>query len=299
MKTGELITSLAEQSKVTLDDEQAKVINGMTTEIPGDIAKTIQSALFTKESALANTEIINHLKAESLDPVDQKIKEFAKESGLGEGFLTQLNDTKGTYKRFDSVIKAVSAANKLAVEKAGEGAGDDSELKKQIQELNAQILTHKEGTISKTDYDSKVDEYEGMLKKNAENLKQMKIQNVFSGQNWAMDVPSEVNVATAMGLLNGELNSKGLSVVDDNGSLKLQTQEKSAYFIDNKEISLKDFASSVLASNKLLKVTNTSTTTTPTVVVPGAPGLDPSVVAAMAKAAESNKAIVESVGTQQ
>lgn len=273
MKTGELITSLAEQSGIKLDDDQTKVINEMTTEIPGDIAKTIQSSLFTKESALANTEIINHLKAESLDPVDQKLKEYAKESGLGEGFIQQLSETKGTYKRFESVVKAVTAANKLAIEKAGEGAsGDDSELQEKIKELNAEILTAKEGVISKTDHQDMIDGYEDILEENAGSLKQMKMQNVFSGQNWAMDVPSQVNVATAMGLLNSDLALKELSVVDENGSLKLQTKEGSAYFVDNKEISLQDLASSVLASNKLLKVTDTPKPGATTVVVPGAGG---------------------------
>ncbi len=273
MKTGEFITSLAKQSDITLDDEQTKVIDEMTTEIPGDIAKTIQSSLFTKESALANTEIINHLKAESLDPVDQKLKEFAKESGLGEGFLTQLSETKGTYKRFESVTKAVIAANKLALEKAGEGAsGDDSELQEKIKQLNADLLKAKEGTISETDHQDMIDGYEDILKENAGSLKEMKMQNVFSGQNWAMDVPSQVNVATAMGLLNNDLASKGLSVVDDNGSLKLQTKEGSAYFVENKEISLQDFATSVLASNKLLKVKDAPATGATTVVVPGGDG---------------------------
>ena len=298
MKTGEFIISLAKQSNIELDDEATKAIQEIATDLSDEVATKIQGSLFTVESALANPDIINKLKAESLDAVDQKMKDFAKGFGLDEGFLHNLSETKGTYNRIDAVGKAILANQKLALEKAKEGApkGDQKELQAEITKLNEQIASKNDDTISKQDHEDMVGGFEDMLKENAKAMLKLRANTLFSSQNWAMEVSQEANMATANGLFYTELDAKGINLVDDNG-LKLQTKEGTPYFVDNKEVTPQDFANSLLAGHKLLKVTDTKTTvTTPTTTITGN-GMDASVVAAAAKALELN-ASMQDLGKQ-
>ncbi|KKN74669.1 hypothetical protein LCGC14_0388710 [marine sediment metagenome] len=293
MNNGELIISLAKQGGVELDEAQTKVIKEMTIDLPGDVATNIQGSLFTVESALANPDIINKLKAESLDAVDQKMQEFAKTLGLDDGFIHNLKETKGTYNRIDSVGKAILQNQTVALEKAKEGApkGDQKELQAEIEKLNKQIAVSGENIVTKTDHEDMVEGFEDMLKENAKAMLNLKANTLFANQNWAMDVDPEVNLTTAQTLFNGELAAKGIKLVDDNGILKLQTGEGTPYFVDNKEVKPQDFANTLLAGKKLLKVTDPAPTPTPIPVPGGGDGTDPAVQAAMLKAAESVKNI--------
>ena len=138
--------------------------------------------------------------------------------------------------------------------------------------------------------------FEDILKENAKAMLKLRANTLFSSQNWAMEVSQEANMATANGLFYTELDAKGINLVDDNG-LKLQTKEGTPYFVDNKEVTPQDFANSLLAGHKLLKVTDTKTTvTTPTTTITGN-GMDASVVAAAAKALELN-ASMQDLGKQ-
>ncbi len=301
MKAGELIISLAEAGAVEMTDEAKKVIEEVTLDLPDEFAAQLKGSLFTVESALANPDIINKLKAESLDAVDQKMVEFATDFGLDDGFKHNLKEIKGTYNRIDSIKKAVLANQKLALEKAKEGApaGDQEELQKEITKLNTQIASHTDSTVSKTDHQDVIDGYEDMLTENAKAMLQLKSNSLFVGQNYAMEVDPEINITTAQTLFAAELASKNINLVDDNNTLKLQTQEGTPYFVDNKEVTPQDFANTLLAGKKLLKVTDSSspasTPTTPTTIV-GGDGLDASVIAALAKAKASNDAIQELQG---
>ncbi len=287
MKTGDFIISLAKQGKIELDDAQTKAISEIATDLPDDIATQLQGSLFTMESALANPDIINKLKAESLDAVDLKMKEFAQQFNLDEGFMHNLKETKGTYNRIESIGKAVLESHKLALEKAKEGApaGDQEELNNKIAELNAQIASHNDNTISKQEHDDTIEGYEETLKENTAMMLGLKTNSLFSGSNWAMKVSDEANMATAMGLFNAELASKNIKLIDDNGTLKLQTNEGSPYYEKNIEVTPKGFADTLLAGHKLLKVTETPPGTPPGAPITIPPGnVDAGIADAVAKA---------------
>lgn len=284
MKTGEFIISLAKQGGVELDEAQTKALSESATDLQDDIATSIQGSLFTKESALANPDIINNLKAQSLDAVDSKMEELAKSFGLDEGFIHNLKETKGTYNRIDLIGKTILTNQNTALEKAKEGApkGDQKELQAEISKLNKQIEDHTENTISKQDHEDMIEGFEDIQDENAIAMLQLKANSLFSGQNWAMDVDPEVNLTTAKTLFNAELATQNITLVDDNGILKLQTQEKSPYYVDNKEVTPQSFVNTLLAGKKLLKVTDTKTTGTGAQIITGGENIDPSVVGALA-----------------
>lgn len=298
--TGDLIISLAEQSGATLDEAQIKSIQAIETELPEGIAEKIQGSLYTVESALANPEITNKIKADSLDAVDQKLQSMAMQLGQDSDFVQKLKDTKGTYKGMDLLGVAVLASHQAALEKAKEGApkGDQKELQAEITKLNGQLSEFGETHVSKTDHEAMVEKHNSQLSDNAQALLQMKQVDLFAGKNWAMkDLSPQVNTLTANTLLNTELVAKGLKIVDVEGILKLQTKEDKPHFVDNKEVTPHNFVDSLLAGHKLLMVSdpkNPAPTPTP---VPNN-GIDASVAAAMAKAAESHQAIIDLGATQ-
>lgn len=299
-KTGDFIISLATQGGVTLDEDQTKAISEIATELPEGIGDKIQGNLFTKESALANPDIINKLKAESLDAVDQKMLEFATNFGLDEGFKHNLKETKGTYKRIDAVEKAILANHKVALVKAKEGApaGDQEELNQKIIELNQQIVSHGENFVSKQDHEDMASGFEQTINENANAMLQMNTKNLFAGVNWAVDqVSNDINTTTALGIFNAELTGKNIKLVNKEGTLRLETQEGTPYFVDNKEVTPQELAKSLVARDKLEKVTQPNPSPTPTPVPGGGNGLDASVVSALAQAEASNQAVVASGAT--
>ena len=262
MKTGDLISSLAKQTGTELSEEQSKVIQEITQEIPDEVANHIKTNLFTKESALANPDIINKLKAESLDAVDGKLKDMAKDLGLDDGFIHNLGEIKGTYNRMDSVKKAVLESHKTALLNKETKGGD---LQDEIANLNKELANLKDTTIGKQDHDDVVKTYEDNLKDHANRMLNLQTEGLFSNSKWAMDISPEANLQTAMGLFNSELQNKELSLVNTNGHLSLQTKEGSEYYVENKAITPQEFASNLLAGHKLLKVSEANQTA-PTVV---------------------------------
>ena len=297
---GDFIISLAEQASVELTDAQSTAISEIAKELPDDIATQIQGGLLTVDSAIANTQVRDKIRSEVFDGVDGKLKNMAMELGLDSDFIKKIGENKETFKNISFLSSTVAKIHKEALVKAKDGApaGDQKELQDEITKLNAQISSHNDSTVSKADHDDTVEGYEDMLKENAKAILQMKANGLFSNSNWAMDVPSEINVATAMGLFNSELASKGLSLVEDNGTLKLQTQEGKDHFVDNKPVTPKDLASSILATNKLLKVTDTKSdgTGAAPATITGADGLSSEVVGALSqltKAAEEKQTFLE------
>lgn len=288
-KTGDFMISLASQAGVELSDEQKTAISEIATELPEGIATQIQDGLLTVDSAVANTKVRDRIKAEVFDAVDGKLKNLAMEHGFDAGFIQTIGENKETFKNIGTISTQILANQKKALEKAKEGApeGDQKELQDEIIKLNAKIASNNDNTISKTDHDDTVEGYEGLLKENAKALLQLKANSLFANQNWAMDISPEANLATANGLFNTELTAKGIVLVEDNGILKLQTNEGTPYFgADNKEVTPRDFVKNLLSGHKLLKVTDTKTTQAQAQIITGN-GTDASVASASAKAQES------------
>ena len=300
MKHGEFIISLAKQTGTELTEDQTKAISEIATDLPDEISTQIQGSLFTKESALANTEIINTLKAQSLDAVDQKLQSMAMELGLDSAFVQSLKDNKGTYKGMDLLTKTVLENHKSALEKAKEGApkGDQKELQDEIVKLNTQIASHTDDNVSKSDHQDTIDGYEEMLLDKARELLKLQSNSLFASQNWAnKEVDAEVNMITGQTLFNTELITKNIKLVNDNGILKLQTQEGKPYFgSDNKEVTPKEMVHTLMAGKKLLQVTDTNTPTPVTHIIPGNGEVAPGVAAAMLKAQESMAEIAKLQG---
>lgn len=297
MLLGEFVNSLAKMAGVDEKDENLVKLLAVkevaTAEVADELSSAIQSKLMTLEAALNNPEIVNKLKAESLNAVDDKLVSLAKDKfEMDDTFIETLKGTKGTYNRMDLFVNSIQEAHKTAIkvlEDAKEGTGDTgkAELQKKIEELNGELVTIKEGTVPLNDHNE-------MVKNNELKMLDLHKKNLFSNYNYALDVSKEVNVLTASSLFDNELNKLGVTIVNENGNLVLKTKLEDGNYTkyfnkENKEITPKELADGLFAEHKLLKVNGNVTppvpvgTPVPIPIVTGMPapnnGADQSAVA--------------------
>ncbi len=308
MLLGDLITSLAKTSGIDEKDENLIKLMAIkevaTAEVADDLGSKIKSSLMTMDAALSNPDILNKLKAEALNPVDDKLNTLAKDIfNMDDTFIETLKNTKGTYNRMDlfanSVLKAHQTAIKVLEETKG-GTSDPkvkSELQGEIDKLNGELAGIKESTVTSKDHQEMIDGYEDVIL-------DFHKKSLFSNYNYALDVSKDVNVLTAAALFNSELTRLGVELVNENDNLVLKTKLEDGgytkYFNkENKEVTPKDLADAVLAEHKLLKVNGDTTpvvtsTTTPVVIgTTNGNGADPSAVAIANAHVESLKTLGE------
>ena len=265
-----------------------------TAEVADELASKIQSSLMTMDAALSNPDILNKLKAEALNPVDDKLNTLAKDTfGMDDSFIETLKNTKGTYNRMDLFANSILKAHQTAIKVLEEAKGDTvdpgakAELQLKIDELNKELLGVKENTVTSNDHQDMIDGYE-------DEILDLHKKNLFSNYDYALGVSKDVNILTASSLFNSELAKLGVELVNDNGNLvlkaKLENGDYTKYFKDNKEITPKDLADEILAQHKLLKVNGD---TTP-VVNPVTTGLTP-VVAGVPVTPNGNGADTEAI----
>lgn len=283
MLLGDLINSLAKTAGIDEKDENLVKLMAIkevaTAEIADDLGSKIQSSLMTMEAASNNPEIINRLKAEALNPVDDKLNALYKEVfGMDDSAIDTLKNTKGTYNRMDLFASTISQAHKNAIkalEEAKGGTADPkakAELQTKIDELNGELAGIKESTVSSNDHQDMIDGYEGMIQ-------ELQLKNMFSNYNYAMDVSKDVNIGVASSIFQNELHKLGVELVNENSNLVLKTKlengDYTKYFKDNKEITPKDLADELLAQHKLLKVNGTSDPAGTPVITPVVTGTLP------------------------
>jgi len=284
MLLGDLLNSLAKTSGIDEKDENLVKLMAIkevaTAEIADELGSKITGSLMTKESAINDKEIVDTIWAKALNAVDGKLEEISKGVfDFDDTFIETMKSTKGTYARMDFFAKNIQQAHKAAITilEEAKGSTDDTgkaELQTKIDELNGELATIKDGTIS-------LNEHNEMIKNNEFKMLDLHKKNLFSNYNYALDVSKEVNVLTASSLFDNELNKLGVTIVNDNGNLVLKTKldngDFTKYFKDNKEVSPKDLADGLFAEHKLLKVNGDATpagTPLVTPIVTGTPALD-------------------------
>lgn len=308
MLLGEFLNSLAKMSSIDEKDENLVKLLGIkevaTAEISDELGSKIQSSLMTLDAALNNPEIVNKLKAESLNAVDDKLGALAKDVfKTDDAFIEALKGTKGTYNRMDLFAKHISEAHATAIRVLEEAKGgtDDkgakAELQKKIDELNLELSGAKENTVPSTDHQDTIDGYEDIILK-------LHKKGLFSNYNYIKTIERDVAEIAGISYFDNELLKRGVKLVNNEGVLSLETGEGTKYFVDNKEVTPKDLADGLLAEHKLLEVNGTPTTpvVTPLVApIPGAPpanGADMSAVAIAIEHVETLKTLGEATPAQ-
>jgi len=265
MKIGDFLNTFAVNSGTPKDDAgllsllQNKELASI--DIPDSIASKINSNYFTLDSAKNNPTLKSHFFAQALNGVDSELNKIMTDLQLEDTVKQELLSEQSTHKRTSQLIKKVAELEKS---KASKAPGEKAELDRQIADLNGQIATLKSSTIAKSEYDA-------LLNKHESELTNIKLNSILSDYNYSLpkEMAQELKLSTAKIALENSLKEKGVKIVRENGELKLKTSTDTDYYVDNKPVTIKDFADSVLAQNKLLVVSgNNNTPATPIVVTP-------------------------------
>jgi hypothetical protein len=246
---GEVIQLIANKSG--LDTSELTDLFQVKAEVSEETFQKIEgslSQLLSLQDAKNNPDLHKHFKALSLNPFDKLLNEVLESGSIDEDVVNELKANPNTYDRAKKLIA------KIAESKPASKADKDIEpLKAKIAELNNQVLKQRE------DYENKIN---SIAEENKTSLINYQIDSLLSSKEFAnSDLPKDVNILTAKTLLEKELREKNAKIVLGEKGLKLVNAETPELdFTDsNKTVGFEDLVTKVLATNKLLKVSQGAT----------------------------------------
>lgn len=259
MKLGDFLNKLFTDVGIEYDDPSVKMVlssqSVIDLDVPEQLTNKVLSNLLTQESAEANPKIKSLITAKALNPIDSKIESLADKHGLTDKWnaFRDSNVKRNADGRFNTYDAIEKFNDFIAEETKGKFAsmnqGDKSKLIKDIEDLNAKILTTQQS------YESKIQQLESERKADRINWT---LDSLYASYKYAMEdtlkMPKEVCIETAKNIASKKLKENGLKVVaDDLGNIVLRTFEDTPYFEQNKQVSINDYLSKVFADNNLLQ----------------------------------------------
>lgn len=259
MKLGDFLNKLFIDSGIAYDDASVKQVlssqSVIELDVPDELSNKVLNNLLTEESAQANPRIKSLLTAQALNPIDSKIETLAEKHGLQDKWAEykEANVKKaglGKYNTYDAIEKFNEfIAEEVARKNSGVTTGDKNKLIKDIEDLNAKI-------VAKTsEYENKISQ---LMNERQQDRVNWTMDNLYTSFRYAMEeslkMPKDACIETAKIIANKKLAESGLKVVaDDRGNIVLRTHEDTPYFEQNKQVSVNDYLSKVLADNNLLQ----------------------------------------------
>lgn len=257
MKIVDLFTDLAKKAGITdLTDPKYKDFLASSLEIDDDAAKKIQSSLFNEDAAKANEKIKNHFYAVLMNGVDTELDRLLDDEDFTDEDKNSIKAVNSSTKRMVSTYqKKVEKLNaRLEEIKKGKGEkekpGEADKLREDINSLNKKLGENK------IEYESKL---KAEQDKHVSAMNEKELDFLLSAYNYAfpkeMKLPAKI--AAVKAVIMPEINSKGLKLVSNNGTLELLKSDGTKYFNEaNQETSLTQYIDKVLADNKLLAVSD-------------------------------------------
>lgn len=258
MTVAELLHGLATSAGIETDTPALKLIladvNMSQTQVPQEFESLVTQKykdMITIEAAKQHPDLKKYFLATALYGVDKDIDRIAQnEFGFTDDERASLKKIENTQKRLDEFAKMT----KEKLEKKAP-VGDEEKHKKlqaQIADLNKTILEKDETLVNETK----------KLKSGYLNsLKDRTVKELFQQYNYTDAIPKKAQISTAQSLFFDDLKEKNYKVTfnEEGDSLKLLTSEDTEVFVNNKAVDVKQYVESLLAENKLLKVTPTLT----------------------------------------
>lgn len=259
MKLGDLFKSLATKAGVDVNDLATKNADfagllSLAAEVPDAVANQIETSLLTMDSAKSNGVLKSHYFAQLADGMDATLKKIAKKRQMPDDIWTQLEGEKSTVKRMELLedkLLELRDAKDNATSKTEKGA-----LQKQIEDLQNELRTTKEGHTSELDNQRK-----GFDARETELM----VEAILAGKAFAnKELPKGVNVITAMTLIKQGLAKEGLQMVKKDGVIRILKQDGSDHY-DSKhnKVDADGYFDGVLSNNKMLAVTDSSRSSDP------------------------------------
>jgi hypothetical protein len=247
MKANELITSVFTKLGTSLPAEIQTQLSSSSLaniEVAEDVAKKFSAEYFTLESAKANPEIRNAIKAEVLNGTDAEIDRLMGKFEFDEDTKTKVKAGDKTSKKLELLADQIK---ELTEKKAGKGAETQTALNEKIAELNAQVLAEKEGRAN--DIKAENDKFK------TEKIN-WELKDIYKGFDYALAADKNISITMAQALINDINKSKGLKFESSDTGIRIVTKEGADYFENNVKLSPSDYINKELLANKLIKVSD-------------------------------------------
>lgn len=241
---GDFINTLAIQAGIPADNEDLKnvlsAIGGSTVTVPDTLTKEINRGLLTIDAARNNDTLKDHFYALFANGGEAHLKRVAEELGWDAQTTEQVMAEKTLMAKYSKLVEKVRAAHDAGKKPA-------KEVEEQIAKLNADLLAAREA--AKTAVEQERTAWVSRLQNQA-------IEGTLASFEYGIDLPKEIAIETAKALVNRKLAEAKYKVGydPDNNAISLQTEAGLAAYENNTPVVFKDFASRILADNKLLKV---------------------------------------------
>lgn len=261
MKAGELLADLLGKAGVDVTSETLKDIVSIGIDVSDDIAEKAQKNLFNLEIAKGGGSIGKDLKTHYVGMfatgIHQNLEEDLKAMGR-EDILEKIKDVKGTG---DRLKNAITELGKTQVH-----AKDNDEAVKALKAQNEKLLA-----------DFRLKEQQYALEKNEivnqfeQRIVNDAVMGKFKSMQWSDNIPEVVRGDVAKRLLDSVLaEKKAIIKKDENGNIQLLDSVTNSSVIDEKNniVTLDSLIGNLMATNKLLKVTETQSSGGGTQTVP-------------------------------
>lgn len=256
---GQLLEHLAK--KAGIDSADPNLINVLSnaelSKVPihSDIATGIDNALLSLSQATDNHPAIkSKYHAQALNALDARMEALMSESGLDEAVVDSLKGEKNTYKRFEQLFTAIKEAGETKAKSTSkdEKSAVERQRDELLEKLKAAEKTAAE-QVAKVQAERKADKVSFELAKLTGSAK-----TIYD------ELPADVKEATMQALINKGLQDKtAVFDFDENGAFVLVDKDGNPVLGANHDkINPQAFIDSLLAQNKVLKVTEQSGTTT-------------------------------------
>lgn len=247
MKLIDFITTLTQKSGVDPNNDGLKnfLLNADLgkIEMPDEVVNKVNTSLLTMDAAKNNADLHKHFSGQTYNGIDAKLRRMFEELGYDASYVDEFpKETKTT----DKIVALMTKIRDTEKAAAIAGKGKDSELTKQVNELNEKLATVVKQ--HKTELEAKDVQYK-------EQLTGYQIDNLLSGFDFVFpkEMPKETQVTTARAVLNSALLSAGVKPTLADGQWKLLRADGTEYYDDaHSKVSFKDFARKTLDGNKLL-----------------------------------------------
>lgn len=247
LKLAEVLKSIALQSGVSETEFKSILDNPALASIEVDdaVSTKLVAPRLSMDAAKNNPDLKKHFTALALNGIDAGLERLATDNGLSVEEITELKGLESTAKRIETITSKIKT---LEAAKSNKGA-DTEKLTKEIETLNANILTERNNTIAK------LQEKDNSLEVERINWT---LDTMLSNFDYSTPVDKEINVTLGKSLFNKSISEKGLKVVRKDNALSLQTAEGTEYFDNNVKVGINDYMTKVLANAKVLKASNST-----------------------------------------
>ena len=248
MTVAEWLNNNAESIGIDIQSNEAlkKITTATATlELPAEF----EGKFLTRKAAENDPLLKSHYFAQAYNGIDSTLKQTLTDLGLDTEAMNSLLQEKATGKNVAAALKKIQ---ELEAAKVGSNKGEKAELQNEINALKANLAaanTAKEAEITQ-------------LKAQFENeLVGFQIDNTLSSYNYG-DRPEDKSkgVVLAKHFLNSAIQEKGLKIVKTDSGIVLKTKDNTDYYENNKLVSFKDLADGIMASNKLIAITDPKNT---------------------------------------